>query len=217
MLKINQVSKSFARGTDTIQVLERFTLEVATGETATLQGPSGCGKTTLLLIASGLLKPDAGRVEVDGQSLYNMDAGQRADLRAAKIGIVFQQFHLMPYLSVLENIQLPAVVRPSCDRDRAEELASRFGLQDRLRHRPAELSIGERQRTAFARALFSRPACLMADEPTANLDDANATIVLDAVEAFARNGGCVLLVSHDARSAERANRVISFPPRKVMS
>jgi ABC-type lipoprotein export system ATPase subunit len=183
-----------------------------------VHGPSGCGKTTLLLAAGGLLAPDGGEVRVAGEDPYRLSPEQRAQFRAKHIGFVFQQFHLVPYLDVLDNILVPELALVSADcRARAEELAAQFGLGDRLHHMPSQLSTGERQRTALARALLNKPQVVFADEPTGNLDGNNARGVLGALADFARTGGAVLLVTHDPLAAEHAVRTIEMKSSEVVA
>ena len=177
-----------------------------------MQGPSGSGKTTCLLIAGGLLDPDSGRALVDGHDLHAMTRNQRAAFRAQNIGFVFQQYHLIPYLSVLENILAPEAVQGrNHSRARGRALAGQFGLEHRLDHTPAELSSGEKQRTALARALLFRPKILLADEITGNLDHANAQIVLGYLREYVRTGGSVLVATHDREIATQADRVENLP------
>ena len=217
MLVIEGVSKTYSRGDQTITALASVDLTVGEGEFVSLQGPSGSGKTTCLLIAGGLLHPDSGRVRLDGQDLLAMTRDRLASFRARKIGFVFQQYHLIPYLNVLENILAPEVVLGRGDsRARGQALAEQFGLEHRLDHLPAELSSGEKQRTALARALLFRPTVLLADEITGNLDHANAQIVLGHLKEYASAGGSVLLVTHDPEIASHAVRVEHLPdPREV--
>jgi len=208
VLKIDNISKKFIRRDGEVLVLEDFSLNVKPGEIVTVQGPSGCGKTTLLLISAGLLSPDSGKVLVKDTSLYDISAEERAAFRSKYIGVVFQQFHLMPYLNVLDNILVPTIVTKEKAREKALEMIARFGLSDRVNHKPSELSIGERQRTALARALIVNPSFILADEPTANLDSVNADIVLGALRNFAHEGNAVLIVSHDTRTADFADRKV---------
>lgn len=208
MLELCQVGKTYVGRRGQVAALRNVSLRLAPGMMAALQGPSGCGKTTLLLTAGGLLAPDAGEVRADGANLYGLSAGRRARFRAEAVGFVFQQFHLVPYLSVLENVQTPALALGARGAlERAEELVEEFGLSARRHHLPGELSTGERQRTALARALVNRPRLILADEPTGNLDAANAAAVLDALEQFARAGGSVLMASHDDRAAARGQHI----------
>jgi putative ABC transport system ATP-binding protein len=209
MLEIRELSKTYRGPAGAVRVLQGLSLEVAAGEFVAVQGRSGCGKTTLLLAAGGLLRPDAGNVLVAGKDLYALSEEARARFRAAHIGFVFQQFHLIPYLSALDNVLAAGLALKVPDaRARAEGLLAAVGLGERGRHVPAELSTGERQRTALARALLHRPRLLLADEPTGNLDRESAGAVLNHLAEFARAGGAVLLVTHDPAAAARAQRVI---------
>ncbi len=216
MLKIENVSKTY-RGPQDVRALANVSLEIRPGEFVAVQGPSGCGKTTLLLVAGGLLEPDAGRVTAGGEDLYALPPGPRARIRAARIGFVFQQFHLLPYLNVLENVLAPTLALPSDGAEaRAGELIERLGLAARARHKPAELSAGEQQRAALARALLNRPGLLLADEPTGNLDEAAAEDVVRRLEEFARGGGAVLLATHNPRAAARAGRIVRMEGGKFV-
>lgn len=216
MLTLDRITKAYRGPAGPVSVLNDFTLSLGTGEFVAVRGPSGCGKSTLLLIAGGLLAPDSGRVLLDSADLYSLSPGHRAAIRARSVGFVFQQFHLIPYLSVFDNVLAPtlATAIPNA-RARAEELLTRFGLSERRRHLPGQLSTGERQRTALARALLPRPRLVLADEPTGNLDDVSSDIVLSALEEFACDGGTVLLVTHDATAAARAARTLQLPSHRT--
>ena len=156
-----------------------------------------------------MLKPTSGAVTIDSQDPYALSPEQRARFRGTTIGFVFQQFHLVPYLSVEDNIRVPSIaVRADDARERAHALMDHFQLMDRAHHVPAELSTGERQRVALARALLNHPKVLSADEPTGNLDEDNAEIVLGHLDEFVQKGGTVLLVTHDARATRYAHRSI---------
>jgi ABC-type lipoprotein export system ATPase subunit len=216
VLRATNLAKAYPGPGKTVRALEGATFHVAPGELVAVQGPSGCGKTTLLLIAGGLLKPDAGQVLLAGQDPYALAPDARARFRAENVGFVFQQFHLVPYLSVLDNILAPTLARPAANaRERAAELARRFGLADRGDHTPGELSTGERQRTALARALLHKPQLLLADEPTGNLDEASGKVVLGHLAEFAKAGGAVLLVTHDPRAAEYATRTVRMEGGRI--
>ena len=209
MLRAMHVSKSYTVGEKVVPALEDVSVQVDTGAFVTVKGPSGCGKTTLLLSAGALLAPDAGTIEVDGSDPYQLAPNPRAAFRAENVGFVFQQFHLVGYLSVLDNVLTPSLARPRTDaRDRAQGLVARFGLADRADHMPGQLSTGERQRTALARAMFNEPKLILADEPTGNLDDHSAHVVLAALAEFASAGGAVLLVTHDEKVAQYAHRTV---------
>lgn len=217
MLLIESVVKTYRKGSRRITALAPVDLTVRAGEFVAVQGPSGSGKTTCLLIAGGLLHPDSGTVRLDGQDLYAMTRNQLAAFRSRNIGIVFQQYHLIPYLSVLENILAPEAAGGRTNGNaRGRELAERFGLGHRLDHTPAELSSGEKQRAALARALLFRPKILLADEITGNLDHVNAQIVLGYLREYVKTGGAVLLMTHDRESARQADRVECLPdPREL--
>lgn len=211
MLGFTDVTRRFAGRRGAVQALDRVSLTVEAGELVVVGGPSGCGKTSLLLSAGGLLAPDAGRVEIDGQDLYALSPNRRAAWRTRTTGFVFQQFHLIPYLSALDNVRAPGLATArSPSPDRAAALLAGLGLEERIHHRPAELSVGEQQRTALARALFNEPGLLLADEPTGNLDPDNARILFEHLGAFARAGGAVLVVTHDAAAAAFADRIVQM-------
>ena len=168
-------------------------------------------------MAGSLLAPDQGTVRIEGEDPARLSPEARARFRAAKIGFVFQQFHLVPYLSVEENVLAPALATPSAEAGgRARELIARFGLANRAHHRPAELSTGERQRTAMARALLNRPQLLLADEPTGNLDRENGDIVLRCLREFAQSGGAVLLVTHDPSLATHPDRFLRLQEGRLV-
>jgi len=211
MLDIREISKTYATGGKTVRVLDAMSLRVGPGEFVAVQGQSGCGKSTLLLAAGGLLSPDSGQVLVEGSDPYELSSEARADFRATHIGFVFQQFHLVPYLDVLDNVLSPSMACNSPDaRSHAMELIEHFGLTDRIGHLPGELSTGERQRTALARALLNRPKLLLADEPTGNLDADSGAVVLNYLREFAAADGAVLMVTHDVDAAGKADRVIEL-------
>ena len=217
MLVLERVVKTYPKGNRRITALAPIDLTVRVGQFVAVQGPSGSGKTTCLLIAGGLLYPDSGRALVDGRELHAMTRNQLAAFRSQNIGFVFQQYHLIPYLSVLENILAPEVARGQPNgQARGRELAAQLGLEHRLGHTPGELSSGEKQRTALARALLFRPKILLADEITGNLDHVNAQHVLGYLREYVKTGGTVLLVTHDREIASQADRVENLPdPREL--
>lgn len=210
-LQLKDVAKTYRSGGREVNALDDVSLQVEPGEFVAVQGRSGCGKSTLLLIAGGLLAPDRGTVRLHDAEPYAMSQEARSRWRAAQIGFVFQQFHLVPYLSVLDNVLTPSLAIDIPDaQQRARELLERFELAARSHHVPSELSTGERQRTALARALLASPQLVLADEPTGNLDRENADAVLDSLVEFARGGGAVLMVTHDPAAAARADRVFKM-------
>jgi putative ABC transport system ATP-binding protein len=211
MIRGQEITKTYRTAAGEVRALDRVQLELKPAEFVALRGPSGCGKTTLLLILGGMLRPTAGRVWLGEQDLYAASAADRARVRAREIGFVFQMFHLVPYLTVLENVLLTAAPPPaSTAREGARQLLEQVGLGHRLGHRPSELSAGERQRTALARALLSRPRFILADEPTGNLDPANAGEVFRHLAAFHRNGGGVLVATHGNDAAAYATRCLEM-------
>lgn len=208
MLELRDLSKTYCGRKKAVAALRNVSLRLEGGMLAALQGPSGCGKTTLLLAAGGLLAPDAGQVLLSKENLYGLSSEDRARRRAMKIGFVFQQFHLIPYLTVFENVMAPLLASgATSEKSHADELLERFGLTGRRNHLPGELSTGEKQRTALARAMMNRPGLILADEPTGNLDAKNAGIVMEALSRFTENGGAVLMASHDERAAARGRHV----------
>jgi putative ABC transport system ATP-binding protein len=211
MLEFKNVSKLFNGATGKVTALKGISFSVRPGELLAVRGPSGCGKTTLLLTAGGLLRPSDGQISLDGQDTYALSPEMRSRLRARTIGFVFQQFHLIPYLTVRQNIMTASLAVPQKEASqRAEQLISRFGLDDRADHIPARLSTGERQRTALARALLNEPKIILADEPTGNLDEDNAQTVFGYLSEYVNGGGCVLLVTHDAGAATHATRSLKM-------
>jgi len=211
MLLMENVTKTYQLRRQPVLGLENATLEISKGDFVSLVGPSGSGKSTLLLMLGGMLSPTSGRVLLDGQSLYERSADQRARLRQRHIGFVFQTFNLVPYLTALENVQVPlylgGVLRDQ-QKERAIAVLDRVGLADRLDHKPSELSVGQQQRVALARMLANDPAVILADEPTGNLDPETATQVIDFFEEFNAEGRTIVMVTHDPRAAKRAKRVV---------
>jgi ABC-type lipoprotein export system ATPase subunit len=211
MLEFKNVSKLFNGARSKVTALKGISFSVLPGELLAVRGPSGCGKTTLLLTAGGLLHPSDGQISLDGQDPYALSPEMRSRLRARTIGFVFQQFHLIPYLTVRQNIMTASLAVPQKEApQRAQKLISRFGLDDRADHVPARLSTGERQRTALARALLNEPKIILADEPTGNLDEDNAQTVFGYLSQYVSDGGCVLLVTHDAGAAAHATRSLKM-------
>lgn len=220
LVQIESLCKTYQANGRAVPALQDVSLKLDAGQFFALRGPSGCGKSTLLLAAGGLLRPDSGQVTIDDEDLYSLSPEIRAQFRATNIGFVFQQFHLVPYLNVLENV-LTASLGLSGDRRaeshrRASELVDQFGLTDRMKHRPGQLSTGERQRTALARALLNRPKLLLADEPTGNLDEENSETVLKHLSRFATAGGAVLLVTHDLSAAQHAHMCLKMENGKML-
>ncbi|MCU1448876.1 MAG: putative superfamily (atp&) transport protein [Acidimicrobiales bacterium] len=210
LLCLEGVRKAFRRGREEVIALDGVDLTVDPGAFVALVGPSGSGNSTLLHLAGGLDRPDAGRVFLEDRDLSDLSGGDRAQLRRRQVGFVFQFFHLIPTLTVAENIELPLVLdRVRNTNGRVAELLERVGLTHRAEHLPGELSGGEMQRTAIARALVARPRLLLADEPTGNLDSATGAEILDVLcQQVADEGTALLMVTHDAGAAGRAKQVL---------
>jgi ABC-type lipoprotein export system ATPase subunit len=217
MVKLDMVSKRYRTGSGDVAALEEVSMQVTEGEFIVVRGPSGSGKTTLLLVTGGMLRVSSGSVFVNGEDVYRLPEGQRARFRAENIGFVFQMFHLIPYLNVLENVLLPAGAG-NRDRDRtvALELLERFRLSERANHKPSELSAGESQRTAIARAMFGRPRLILADEPTGNLDPENAEEVIKYLAEYHLEGGTVIVVTHGRVVDQYADRIMSLQNGRIV-
>ncbi|PRC42903.1 macrolide ABC transporter ATP-binding protein [Mycobacterium sp. ITM-2017-0098] len=210
VVQLTGVSKTYRRGDEQVRVLADFDFTLTAGEFVVVTGPSGAGKSTLLHIAGGLDAPDAGTVYVAGRDIWATRTGARAELRRRNLGFVFQFFNLVPMLTAAENVSLPLVLDgvPARQADaRAKELLQRVGLGNRARHRPAELSGGQMQRVAVARALVARPSLILADEPTGNLDSYSSTDVLELLRSLSNeDGAAVVLVTHDPSAARYGSR-----------
>ncbi len=213
MLRMESVTRHYTLRGRKVRALENVTLEIPRGDFVSVVGPSGSGKSTLLLTLGGMLSPAAGRVMLDGQSVYELTSEDRARLRRSKVGFVFQTFNLVPYLSALENVQIPLYLNgmaPAEQTRRAASLLEQVGLGDRLDHKPSELSVGQQQRVALARMLANDPAVILADEPTGNLDPETGETVLGFLEQLSREGRTVVMVTHDMRAARRARRILKL-------
>ncbi len=213
MLVARGLTKSYQSGTQPLTVLQDVTFEVPQGAFVSIVGPSGSGKTTLLGLLAGLDTPTRGTVTFDGTDLGLLNEDQRATLRGAKVGFVFQSFQLIPTLTALENVQVPLELAGKVSSReaalRARELLSRVGLGDRTHHFPQQLSGGEQQRVAMARAFVNEPRILFADEPTGNLDGATGERIVGLLEELNRERGCtIILVTHDSTLAARTQRTI---------
>ena len=211
VLEAREVSRSFVQGPTTLEVLRGVALAVGSAERLAIVGASGSGKTTLLQILGGLDRPTHGQVLIDGRDIHSLSERERAALRNRTLGFVYQFHHLLPEFSALENVAMPLLVRRTKvaeARARARALLERVGLGARLSHRPHQLSGGERQRAAVARALVTQPKIVLADEPTGNLDGANAEAVFELMlELNRERGTSLIVVTHDPRLAARMERV----------
>jgi len=208
MLVLNDLGKTYRTRAGQVRALHGVSLRIDEGQFVAVCGPSGSGKTTLLMMIAAMLRPSGGTVQFDGTDVYAISGPQRARFRAHNIGFVFQMFHLVPYLSVLENVLVARGASGKRDGSRAKDLLQQLGLQHRMQHRPGALSAGEKQRVAMARALLNQPRLILADEPTGNLDPENAQCVLTHLGEFHRAGGTVIVATHGPAARELATRTI---------
>lgn len=209
MIRATQLSKSYQTPGETIEVIRDLALDLPTATTAAIVGPSGCGKTTLLNLLGALDQPTSGHIEIDGHDISSFDAARAAAFRNHQIGFIFQQHHLLPQLSVLENVLVPRLAgdwqEPECEtRKRAQSLLDQVGLSARLDHRPWQLSGGEKLRTAVARALINQPALILADEPTGSLDPSGTDVIAGLLTELNQSHHTTLLVvTHNHNLARR--------------
>jgi len=216
MIQLKNVSKVYRSNNQDLYALNQVNINVEEGKFVVFRGPSGSGKTTLLLTIGGLLKPTKGEVIVSGKEVYKIKEQQRSRFRAENIGFIFQLFHLIPYLNVFENVLMASSLERNGERfDKATKLLTLLGIIDRKYHKPSELSVGERQRTAVARALLSNPRIILADEPTGNLDSENADEVLRYLSEFNKGGGTVIVVTHTKTADQYADRVIYLKDGRI--
>lgn len=213
VIQLDGVTHRYTGKQGRVDALREVSLEFVSGELALVNGPSGSGKTTLLLAIGGMRRPTSGAIHIAGTDLYSQGASERARFRAEHIGFVFQTLELIPYLSALENVLLasPKSRQNLTDtRGRAESLLAELGLGDRLHHTPRQLSQGERQRAAIARAMLNEPKVILADEPSGNLDPENAHAAFAALRRFADGGGTVLIATHSTLHDHQADRIVTL-------
>ncbi|MBI2387812.1 MAG: ABC transporter ATP-binding protein [Elusimicrobia bacterium] len=211
MLETKDLTKRFGKVTP----LDRVNMQVESGEWASIMGPSGSGKTTMLNILSCLDSSTEGRYILDGTDTSRLTERQRVAVRREKIGLIFQQFHLIPYLSALENVMLAQYYHSTIDKREAKEGLARVGLGHRIHHLPSQLSGGEQQRVCIARALINEPSIVLADEPTGNLDEANERIVLDLFKDLRAQGRTIVLVTHNPEIARFSDKVVRLHHGKI--
>lgn len=211
-LEVQNLSKSFSTSSQSIKILNGLSMQVKKGEVVAILGQSGSGKSTFLSLLSGLDNPESGAIRVDGVDLVGMNIEQKTKFRGEKIGIVFQQFHLIPHLTAFENVMLPLQISGhSGGEDRAKSLLEKMGLKDRCDHLPGKLSGGEAQRVALARALVTQPEIILADEPSGSLDPATGDQVMNVFFEMVRNAGTTaILVTHNPELAKRCDRQLTL-------
>ena len=213
VLRARGLRKVYGKGEGLVRAVDGVDLDIGAGETVAVMGPSGCGKSTLLHLLGGLDRPSGGEVSLNGRRIDGIGEKAVARMRRTDVGFVFQAFHLMEELTAIENVELSALLAgrsPRAARRRAEELLKQVGLADRARFLPSALSGGQRQRVAIARALSNEPLVVLADEPTGNLDSAATLDVLRLFESLHESGQTLVIVTHDARIAATADRLISM-------
>lgn len=211
MILIENASKTYTHHTEQVTALDRVTLNIHAGEFVSIVGPSGSGKSTLLLLMGGMLSPSEGTVSIDNTNIYDLSPNDRGRFRGQYIGFLFQRFHLIPYLTALENVTVPFLLQgdggeAACER--ATQLLTRVQLDQRLDHKPGELSVGQQQRVALARMLANDPPVILADEPTGNLDPQTGGAILDFLLELNKAGKTIVMVTHTPGAARMTSRMI---------
>ena len=219
MIKIENITKTVTSGSESLTILDDISFDIDGGQFVALTGASGSGKSTLLGLIAGLDSPSAGRILIDGEDVTKMSEDDLATVRSEKIGFIFQSFHLIPSLTAVENIMIPIEIRGGRDaKEQALKLLADVGLSERGHHYPHQLSGGEQQRVAIARAFANRPAILLADEPTGNLDSKNGAHIFDLMTDLHRqNNVTLVMVTHDTALAARADRRVVLADGRVVS
>lgn len=213
LLELKQVSKIYGD----LHALDKVNITIEAGEWVAIMGPSGSGKSTVMNIIGCMDRPTLGQVFIDGQDISKLSAAGLTEIRRDKIGLIFQQFHLINYLTALENVMVAQYYHSMPDEAEALEALKRVGLEDRAKHLPSQLSGGEQQRVCVARALINHPELILADEPTGNLDEENERMVLDLFRQLHDEGTTLIVVTHDAEVGAAAERVITLEYGKVTS
>lgn len=219
MIRINNLSKLYKTGSISVAALSNVNIEIGVGEFVAIMGPSGSGKSTLMNILGCLDRPTAGLYELAGEKIETLNDSQLAAIRNKKIGFVFQSFNLLARVSALKNVELPMMYAgvPAKERkERAVEALARVGLSDRVDHKPNELSGGEKQRVAIARALVNKPAIILADEPTGNLDSKSGSEIMAIFQMLNDEGATIIIVTHEAEIAAHTKRIVTFKDGKMM-
>ena len=220
LIEMNSICKSYRNIDFETQVLKDITIHINKGDYVSIIGPSGSGKSTLMAIAGCLSKPTSGEYILDGEDVGELNDRKLSRIRNEKIGFVFQAFHLLPGLTALDNVTLPLVYSqktPSNIKECAREVLAKVGLEHRLRHTPGQLSGGEQQRVTIARSLINNPPIILADEPTGNLDSKNGIEIMKTFDGLVGEGKTIVLITHDSKVAEHADRIISIRDGRIAS
>lgn len=219
ILKVENLSKIYGKGENKVEALKNISMSINSGEFVAIVGASGSGKSTLLHLLGGLDRPTGGKVIIDGESIYDYKEERLAIFRRRKIGFVFQFFNLIPVLDVEENIALPALLdNDKVDKEYLQEIIRLLGLNERKTHLPSELSGGQQQRVSIGRALLNKPAIILADEPTGNLDSKNSKEVIELLKFSAQKyNQTLILITHDVNLASMADRVITIQDGEILS
>ena len=218
MLEINNVTKIYGEGSARVVALDRVSLKVEDGDFIAIMGPSGSGKSTFLNIIGGLDRLTSGEVILDGHRIDNLGENDLVDIRRGKIAYVFQQYHLLPSLTAMENVLLPLIFCGNGgDEQKVETILSRVGLGKRAEHKPSQLSGGEQQRVAIARALVSGPSLILADEPTGNMDQKTGNEILELFKELNQEGRSILMVTHSTDIARQAKQIITLQDGRIIS
>lgn len=213
MISVKKVSKIYCKGNQQIKAIDNLSIEIPSGDYLSIVGSSGSGKSTFLQMLGGMLSPSSGSVWIDQCSIYDLKPDNRAAIRKKKIGFVFQNFNLIPYLTALQNIQVPLLLNCLDEKvqyEKAKQLLERVGLSNRSEHKPSELSIGQQQRVALARMLANDPEIILADEPTGNLDPETSQQIITFLNSVNKEGKTIVLVTHDMNVASQARRTITI-------
>ncbi len=217
MLEVSHVSKVFNSGRKRVQALDEVSFQIDEGDFALVKGPSGCGKSTLLFALGGLLNPSSGTIRIAGKDLYMFSEKERNQYRSTKIAFIFQSYHLIPYLSILDNILLLNKINTiQVSKREITNIAQKVNIHHRLDHKPSELSVGEKQRASLVRALVVNPQVILADEPTGNLDPENAMEVIKYLSEYHARGGTVVMVTHGTDADACANKQIQMKNGQIV-
>ncbi len=218
MIEIEKLTKIYGDGENRVTALKDINISISKGEFVSIIGPSGSGKSTFLLTLGGLIHPTQGKVYINNRSIYDLNVTDRAKIRRFTLGFMFQTFNLIPYLTAMENVQVPLCITGKSKKeqmDTATRLLAKVGLKERILHKPGELSIGERQRVALARALANNPSIILADEPTGNLDPTCSEEVFDYFNQLHQDEMTILVVTHDHNAAKYAKRELEIVDGKL--